>query len=227
MSFDFDVRPSDSPFVETIWRNYNQNAGEFTSVAVSRWEIVITRRRGTITFGVRGPETHATLAPVFDDTEVFGIQFKLGAFMPHLPTSELVDTAISLPEASSQQRIWLHGAAWEIPTFENADDFLAKLTHEGLLVRDPVVDAVLQNQHIDLSRRTVERRFLRATGLTHGTLDQIERARQSAVRLEQGLPIVDTVFQGGYADQPHLTRSLKRFLGVTPAQILQAVNNLP
>lgn len=227
MNFDFDVRPSDSPLVETIWRTYNQNAGKFTSVAVSRWEIVITQQRGKITVGVRGPETLATPALVPDDADILGIQFKLGTFMPHLPTVNLVDSAIVLPEAGSQQRVWLHGAAWEIPNFENADEFLARLVRQGLLVHDPVVDAVLQNQRIEFSKRTVERRFLRATGLTHGTLNQIERARQSATLLEQGLPIADAVFQGGYADQPHLTRSLKRFVGVTPAQVLDAVNNLP
>ncbi len=40
--------------------------------------------------------------------------------------------------------------------------------------------------------------------------------------LQQGVSIVDTVDQAGYADQPHLTRSLKRFIGQTPAQLLAA-----
>lgn len=30
----------------------------------------------------------------------------------------------------------------------------------------------------------------------------------------------DVAYQAGYADQPHLTRSLKRFVGQTPGQIL-------
>jgi AraC-like DNA-binding protein len=29
------------------------------------------------------------------------------------------------------------------------------------------------------------------------------------------------VEQAGYADQPHLTRSLRRFIGETPAQIMR------
>jgi AraC-like DNA-binding protein len=39
--------------------------------------------------------------------------------------------------------------------------------------------------------------------------------------LEQGVSILDTVEQAGYFDQPHLTRSLKRYVGYTPAQILR------
>jgi hypothetical protein len=33
--------------------------------------------------------------------------------------------------------------------------------------------------------------------------------------------ILDTVDLAGYADQPHLTGSLKRYMGQTPAQILR------
>jgi methylphosphotriester-DNA--protein-cysteine methyltransferase len=38
--------------------------------------------------------------------------------------------------------------------------------------------------------------------------------------LQQGVSILDTIQQAGYYDQPHLTRSLKRFIGQTPAQLL-------
>jgi AraC-like DNA-binding protein len=83
-----------------------------------------------------------------------------------------------------------------------------------------VVEAVLQNQPLDLSLRSVQRRFLRATGVTRGTFDQIERAKEAATLLEQGGSIADAVYYAGYADQPHLTRALKRFMGQTPGQIL-------
>ena len=36
-----------------------------------------------------------------------------------------------------------------------------------------------------------------------------------------GVSILDTAYEAGYFDQPHLTRSLKQFIGRTPAQILQ------
>jgi methylphosphotriester-DNA--protein-cysteine methyltransferase len=37
--------------------------------------------------------------------------------------------------------------------------------------------------------------------------------------LQRGVSIHDTVHEAGYFDQPHLTRSLKRLLGQTPAEI--------
>lgn len=145
---------------------------------------------------------------------------KLGAFMPHLPLGKLRDrNDATLPKASSQS-FWLHGSAWQFPGFENADTFVSRLVQQDLLVHDPLVEAVLQNRPLDMSLRSVQRRFLQATGLTCGTLEQIERARQAVTLLEQGLSIADAVYYAGYADQPHLTRSLKRFVGQTPAQIL-------
>jgi AraC-like DNA-binding protein len=64
----------------------------------------------------------------------------------------------------------------------------------------------------------VQYHFLHATGLTYRKIQQITRARRAYALLEQGVSILDTVYEAGYADQPHLTRSLKRFFGQTPAQ---------
>ena len=89
----------------------------------------------------------------------------------------------------------------------------------GLLLREPVVDVTLQGQRKDLSLSTIQRRFLRATGVTQSMARQIERARSATLLLQQGASILDTVYEAGYFDQPHLTRSLRHFIGQTPAQI--------
>ena len=220
MNFIFDERPSDSPFVEKVWRTQSERSGSFISTAESHWEMVVTRYKGKTTFTVRGPETKATPADCPADAEFFGIVFKLGAYMPQLPLRKLLDrNDATLPEATSQS-FWLHGAAWQFPDFDNADTFVARLIRAELLVREPVVEAVLQNRPLEMSLRSVQRRFLHATGLTRGALEQIERARQAVTLLEQGVSIADAVYHAGYADQPHLTRSLKRFIGQTPGQIL-------
>lgn len=167
---------------------------------------------------MRGPETQASLAESAAGAAYFGITFKLGAFMPHLPVSQLVNGAIELPKAACGA-FWLQGAAWELPSFENADTFVERLTRAELLVHDPLVSSVLDDRPPDLSVRAVQYRFLRATGLTRGTIAQIERATYAEALLERGVPIADVIDEAGYSDQPHLTRSLKRLMGRTPAQI--------
>ncbi len=74
----------------------------------------------------------------------------------------------------------------------------------------------------EIPSRTLRYRFLRATGYTQGAIRQYERAQKAASLLEQGMPVLDTVFEAGYFDQPHLTRALRRWIGHTPAQILRA-----
>jgi methylphosphotriester-DNA--protein-cysteine methyltransferase len=48
---------------------------------------------------------------------------------------------------------------------------------------------------------------------------QIQRARLAARLLVNGRSVLDTTFEAGYFDQAHLTRSLKRLIGTTPARL--------
>jgi AraC-like DNA-binding protein len=220
MDFIVEEQPSGTPFVEKIWYTQSDRSGSFTSVASNHWEMVITGFQGKTNLTVRGPETKATPAACPPDAEFLGIVFKPGVFMPHLPLKQLLDRKdMTLPEATSQS-FWLRGSTWQFPDFENADTFVARLIDQELLVREPVVQTVLQNRPLAISPRSVQRRFLHATGLTRSTFEQIERARQAAALLERKISIADVVYRAGYADQPHLTRSLKRFIGQTPGQIL-------
>src|SRR5262249_15381208 len=143
-----------------------------------------------------------------------------GTFLPHYPTFTTMTEGISLPTATDNC-FWLGGSTWQIPDFENADTFIARLVRADVLAQDPVVDAVLQGSDVYMSSRSIQRRFLRTTGLTQRYIQYIERARLASELLQQGAPIADVVFQAGYADQPHLTRALKRLIGQTPAQILR------
>jgi len=217
----FEERPADSPFVERVWRCHSECAGSLLSVAESRGELVVTKHQGRRTLTVRGPETKATsLGGYPAGGEWLGIRLKPGAFLRHLPASTLVDATVTLPEASGSA-FWLHGSAWQFPDYDTADTFVDWLVRAGLLLREPVVEDALQGRRNDLSPRTIQRRFLQATGVTQGTVRQIERARFATLLLQQGASILDTIPRAGYFDQPHLTRALKHFIGLTPAQIMQ------
>lgn len=220
MAFDFTERPSDSPLVNLIWRTESGAARSFTTVAGCHWEMVITQQRGQTCVTLVGPETRSTPAPIPEDATFIGIQFKLGAFMPHLSPSHFVDTGMQLPDAS-RRAFWLQGSAWAFPDYDNADTFVERLVREGLLVFDPTVKQALHNESVHLSPRSVQRAFVRATGLSQRKIAQIERARRAMTLLESGISILDTVVRAGYADQAHLTRSLKHLVGRTPAQLLR------
>jgi AraC-like DNA-binding protein len=216
--FLFEERQADSPLAERIWRTRSVPEAAFISVAVPYWEMVVTRQDGRASVTVRGPETVASIVPIPQDADFFGVPFTLGVFMPDLAPGQLVDGQLSLPQASADA-FWLNGAVWDLPDYENVEFFLRRLVREGLLVRDPVVVASLQGSQIDVSPRTIQRRLLRATGLTLQTIRQIDRAQRAATLMGEGRSIHDTVHLVDYADQAHLTRSLKRFLGQTPTEM--------
>jgi methylphosphotriester-DNA--protein-cysteine methyltransferase len=132
---------------------------------------------------------------------------------------------VTLPGAT-KRAFWLGGSAWEYPTFENADTFVARLAKKGILIRDRAVDAIVRGEQEPLSNRTAQRHFARATGLTRATYRKIKRARFAASLLLEGVPILDVVHLAGYCDQPHLTRSLKILVGQTPAEIARGEKQL-
>jgi hypothetical protein len=207
-----------SPFVEETWWARSEPEDSFISVAASHWQMCVTRQRGSASLTVRGPQTKATITPIPEDAEFFGIRFSLGTFMPNLQPGQLVDRAFTLPQATGTS-FWLDRSAWELPGPGNADVFVHRLVRAGLLVHDPIASALSQGGVEGLSTRAVERRVSRATGLTRGAIRQIRRAERAVELLSGGVAAGDAACQAGYADQPHLTRSLKRFVGQTPSQI--------
>jgi Helix-turn-helix domain len=219
--FTFERRSSRSPVIRETWQTRSVAEDSFISVAVSHWEMVVTRQPGTAQLTVRGPETKATTTPIPQDAEFFGIQFSLGTFMPGLPPGQLVDRSLTLPQATNKS-FWLRGATWELPGPDNADVFVDRLVKAGLLVHDPVASAALEGDVKGRSTRSVERRVSRATGLSRGAIRQIGQAERAVELLSRGVSAIDVAHQAGYADQPHLTRSLKRFVGQTPSQIARS-----
>lgn len=222
----FEDRASDHPFVEKVWRCSSDRADRFLSIAANNFEMAITRLGGKCFITLRGPETAATAMDCPADGEWVCIRFKAGAFMPQfLPGSLRDHNDVTLPHAGKRS-FWLNGSALEYPDFENAEAFVQRLARAGLLVRDPVVEDTLLRQPGELSVRSGQRHFLRSAGVTYATYRQVERARHATGLLRAGVPILDVVGQAGYFDQAHLTRSLTRFIGESPAKVIQGQRQL-
>ena len=218
MGLEIESRPSDSPYIERVWRSSSCGVDRMTSIANAHWELAFCEHRGRVNVAVRGPESKASKAPVPEDAVFFGISFSLGTSMPHLPVNRLVDGSAEIPDAT-RRSFSLKGSAWRLPDYEDAEVFVRRMVREGVLVNDPIVAAVLRSAPADMSERTVQRRFLAGTGLTRSAIRQIGRARQAAVMIQEGVPAHDAIHRLGYFDQPHLARSLTRFIGRTATQL--------
>lgn len=219
MFLSFDEVLSDSPYIERIWCARSERAGSIISISELYWEMVVTKYQGGTTMTIRGPETKGTPMDVPAEGEWLGITFKLGTFMPHMLPSSVMDLKdVTLPTGVNNT-FWLGGSTWQFPTIANVDIFVGRLMQKGVLICDPVIDAVIQGNPQVLSPRAVQYRYLQSTGLTQRAIRQIKRARHAAACLKQNMSILDTVYACGYSDQPHLTRAMKRYIGVSPTQI--------
>jgi AraC-like DNA-binding protein len=218
MTVTYEERSSSSPFVESIWHTQAVSDGvDIVSADVS-WDMIIVRQDGKARLCVWGPMTKAVPIAHAEGTEHLGIRFKLGTFMSGLPAYNLLDSGTVLPEAR-RQAFYLNGSIWECPNYENVEAFINRLVRGDLLGRDTVVEAALRGHLQYMSLRNLQRRFLHVTGLTQRDIRSIERAQQAASLLVSGTSVLDAVYQAGYADQQSMTKSFKRLLGQTPAQI--------
>ena len=219
-------RRSDSPFIAQVWRAHASGVETMTSVANSTWELVVWTEGEQLLTTVRGPETRASTAPVPHDSSSLGILFAHGVHMPHLPVTGLVD-AETPPRPVRGSGFRLRDGSYPPPTYEAAEQLVDRLVADGVLVRDSLVADVLDGLAPTVSPRTVQRRVHATTGLTLGTIRQIARAREAALRLGDGEPILEVVHDLGFYDQSHLSRALGRFIGRTATQLARGRHAQP
>jgi len=215
----FDDRESDSPYVERVWRSRSRHGGSFLSMAESNIELVVARLPGFLAVILRGPVSQGSLVECPPNGEWLAIRFRLGTYLEGIPAASLIDHQnVQLP-ILPDGRFWFSGSAWEIPRYDNAEDFVARLARAAIIARSHATDAAVEGDIDRISRRSVQRHFRRATGMTFSNYQQILRARHAAALLTSGASILDATFDAGYFDQAHLTRSVKQLIGMTPARL--------
>jgi hypothetical protein len=179
------------------------------------WDIVVTKRLGKVEVIQTGLITRPFVLPWESGDEYLAISFKPGVYMPRMPGARMTNRAIVRP-AISRQAFQIDCDTMEIPTLENADGLVERLVRKGIIVRDDIVAAATEGRPTGASMRTQERHFKWTLGLTAKQLAQIHRAREAVRLLKQGRRAIEVAGELGYADQAHLTRSLRRFMGKPP-----------
>lgn len=210
-------RRADSPFVQAITNWVIGNNNQSIATPDGCWDLVVLKQGGKTNILLTGQTTRAVSLPFTAGDEIMTISFKASAYLAGVPAADLLDRGVLLP--TTNRSFQLASDTFEIPTFDNAEGFITSLMRKEQIYQDEVVEQALKHDAPAYSLRSIQRRFLRATGLTHNYFRQIQRAREAATLLQNGVPAVDVAFQTGYADQPHLSRSLKRILGRTPTEI--------
>jgi AraC-like DNA-binding protein len=175
---------------------------------------------------VAGPDTKAHLAA---RTSIYtGLRFPPGTAPTvfGIPAYELRDLRVALDEL------------WNAPEVRRATNRVNRASQRGRALEDiaaqrlhdgapppPVIAAVARALRagtrvaaiadaLDLSARQLHRRSLHAFGYGPKTLARVLRMHRALDLAHAGVPLAETAFRTGYADQAHLAREVKAFAGV-------------
>jgi hypothetical protein len=220
MGLIFNAVAGELPLVQRVWSASCDATTGFASAAKASSMIAIARSDDAFTVHLRGPETTGTSLTCSEGWEFFGVELRLGAYLPLYPPSGLADLNDALLPTLPGDRIVLDNQDWEMPTEQNVDVFLDRLVRAGLLVFDPLVDEIRHGERPrGMSERVAQIRFRRAVGISHRKLVSIEQAQRAAQLLTAGRSIADVVTASGYYDQPQLARAMRWATGHTPGEL--------
>lgn len=216
-------RGADSPLVERVTRAVFDGDDLDVSTPDGCWDIVIMRQRGRVSVLQTGVITRPVTLDFSCGDEYVCISFKPGVFMPSTPGDSMVDRAFLRPIAGDGS-FWFDGDRLEIPSFENVEGLVSRLTRRSALVRDEIVAGIADGEPRAISERSVQRHFQLTMGVTAKRFEQIRRARRAVELLERGTAVATVAHELGYSDQAHLTRVLKAIVGRTPGAIARQVS---
>lgn len=223
MGLTFNAVAGELPLVQRVWSASCDAATGFASAVKASSMFCFARSGDRVTVHLRGPETTGAALTCPEGWELFGVELRLGAYLPLFPSSGLTDHKHALPVLAGN-RILLDNREWEMPTEQNVDVFVGRLLRAGLLFFDPLVDEI---RHGERPRRVSERiaqiRFRRAVGISHRKLVSIEQARHAAQLLMAGRSIANVVTVCGYYDQPQLVRAMRWGTGHTPGELRSGI----
>lgn len=104
---------------------------------------------------------------------------------------------------------------WEHAAVRRAREYLLAQWDQPVALADLAA-------HAGLSRFELVRRFRQQTGLAPHAFQTNLRIARARAMLRAGDPIAQVAAVCGFADQPHLTRTFRRMVGVTPGRYLAA-----
>ena len=194
MSFAYEEKLSSSPYVDVVWHTEDQTDGVYVASADACWDMVfIKSKEGKSNVLLSGPCSNITFVPYSTGNKNFGIRFKPGIIFTNILVDGMVNVTKALPMPTDDTFV-LQGMTWNLPTYENIDEFLTRVVENGLLRFDLVVRDVLENKAVKISARSIQRHFAMTIGLPPRRVKQIMSARKAVELLLQGIPLAEVSY---------------------------------
>jgi methylphosphotriester-DNA--protein-cysteine methyltransferase len=121
--------------------------------------------------------------------------------------------------ADSNGRFQFEGTLLQFPDFNNAEQLIEQMHDLGYISGKVINSQEFPKQ--GMSSKSYYRFIKRSTGLSPYKLHQLQRMAEAFHLLRQGVPPATVAAELGFADQAHLHRAVKQFLGHTPKELLR------
>lgn len=214
----FNSRSSPLGAIDTVWTAQSIADGVYNATPDGSWDLIhIEKPVGDHLVFLTGQQSQPASVPYQAGEIAVVISFAAQFYLQSgpLPPDGAVIEFLSV-EAG---RFRLAGLDLPLPTFDNAEDLARELLSAGVLLMDPVVTGGLGVVNYAASERSLQRHFRNATGLSQKDFEQIRRAQEAVRLLQSGGKPADVAVAAGYADQAHMTKSLKRLMGRLPSKV--------
>jgi len=218
-----ETREADSPsaarFIARIERVEYAAAATEVARPDGTWDLVFRQSvDGRLMVLQTGQTDRVVQLPGVAGDRYFNIAFRPEVYMPRRPGASMTNLG-HVHALAGQRGCLIDGETLELPSFDNAERFVMALASRGLIEVDRHVLRAGQSGWQGVDDRSLQRHSAHVTGLSPKKLQQIIRADAAAALLQQGWRPADVAAELGYADQAHLTNSLRRILDVTPSQL--------
>ncbi|WP_018657200.1 helix-turn-helix transcriptional regulator [Actinomadura flavalba] len=221
---DYRERPGPAGAgVACVWRaRLPGDAAAFTQVVVPDGCVDLIWWDGAIL--VAGPDTGPMPSRIEPGAELAAVRLAPGRAAPVLgvPLASVRDARVPLRE------LWGDEAA----RLADAADPLAALT-DAVVARsapDPRVPALLDAlarspvraaaRELGLGERQLHRRAVALFGYGPKTVQRVLRFQRALRLARSGMPLAETAYAAGYADQPHLAHEARELAGVPITRLL-------
>lgn len=204
----YATRSSKFTCVDHYWHMTESFDGQYPQYATAKWGFVFSRYHDQYQAKLIGPQLTPHMIP-FRKTEYFwGIVFQGYANLSIATKRELLNQNLLL-DISPTNHFTLGKHHFQIPTYDALDTFIEQLINKKLISTTPLTPA---------SVRTSQRQFKKFTGLTPKQIQQASRVDHALTLLGTDLNLTQIALECGFSDQAHMSRELKRLVGLTPTQ---------
>lgn len=211
-------RPSESDLIASIWTCSPTEITPRTVLADPCTSIILVRGEDRTKIVLRGPETKPRNEHYMPETTWIGIRLYPGVKLKNFPAQRYLDCSRSVL-ADSNGRFRYEGTVLSFPEFDSAETLIEHMRDLGY-----VSGSALDVQGIsrkDMSSKAYSRYIKQHTGLSPYKLHQLQRMSKVFKMIQEGVPLAIIAAEQGFADQAHLHRAVRQFLGHTPKELLR------